>query len=187
MTLLIERGLLVGLPASLEAPPRSARHRPSSARRSATCTAIAGTVTTSRVRCRMSGSSCARLPDGSAERAIASTVDQPVRKPAPGQSADAALRIEPRHPDRSALMQRMASRYPRAADAAARHRAGRPPSRATCSGAGSPEANETPQIPTRPGERTMTMKRVTAMRCWPPPLLAPAAAPAPRTPRRARR
>jgi len=47
-----------------------------------------------------------------AERAIASTFDQPLRKPAPGMSADAVLRIEPQHPDRSALMQRIASRYP---------------------------------------------------------------------------
>jgi hypothetical protein len=35
-----------------------------------------------------------------------------VRKPAPGQSADAVLRVEPRHPDRSSLLQRMGSRYP---------------------------------------------------------------------------
>lgn len=47
-----------------------------------------------------------------AERAIASTVNHPVRKPAPGQSHDAVLRIEPQHPDRSALMQRMAARVP---------------------------------------------------------------------------
>ena len=61
---LIERGLLVGLPASLlEAPPGSARIGDSNARRSATCTAIAGTVTTSKVRCAMSGCSCARAPE----------------------------------------------------------------------------------------------------------------------------
>jgi hypothetical protein len=34
-----------------------------------------------------------------------------MKKPAPGQSPDAVLRIEPGHPDRSALMQRVASRY----------------------------------------------------------------------------
>ena len=49
--------------------------------------------------------------DGS-ERAIASTFDQPVKKPAPGLPADAVLRIEPQHPDRSALLKRIASRYP---------------------------------------------------------------------------
>jgi hypothetical protein len=45
-------------------------------------------------------------------RAVASTIGQPVRKPAPGQSPDAVLRIEPQHPERSALVQRMGSRYP---------------------------------------------------------------------------
>ena len=44
--------------------------------------------------------------------AITSTIGHPVKKPAPGQSPDAVLRIEPRHPERSALLQRMASRYP---------------------------------------------------------------------------
>ena len=47
-----------------------------------------------------------------AEPAIASTFDQPLKKPAPGMSADAVLRIEPQRADRSALMQRVASRYP---------------------------------------------------------------------------
>jgi hypothetical protein len=44
--------------------------------------------------------------------AITSTVGQPVRKPAPGQSPDAILRIEPGRPDRSGLVQRIGSRYP---------------------------------------------------------------------------
>jgi len=44
--------------------------------------------------------------------ALTSTVGQPVKKPAPGQSPDAVLRVEPRNPDRSALMQRVSSRYP---------------------------------------------------------------------------
>ena len=35
-----------------------------------------------------------------------------MKKPAPGQSPDAVLRIEPGHPERSALVQRIASRYP---------------------------------------------------------------------------
>jgi hypothetical protein len=43
--------------------------------------------------------------------AVASTFGQRVKQPAPGQSADAALRIEPHHPERSALLQRMSSRY----------------------------------------------------------------------------
>ena len=43
---------------------------------------------------------------------LASTLGQPIRKPAPGQTADATLRVAPGDPDRSALAQRMASRYP---------------------------------------------------------------------------
>ena len=35
-----------------------------------------------------------------------------MKKPAPGQSPDAVSRIEPGHPERSALLQRIASRYP---------------------------------------------------------------------------
>ena len=42
---------------------------------------------------------------------VASTVGQPVRKPAPGQSPDAVLRVDPGHPERSGLMQRISSRY----------------------------------------------------------------------------
>ena len=43
--------------------------------------------------------------------AIVSTVGHPVRKQAPGQSADAKFRVEPGHPDRSSVLQRMGSRY----------------------------------------------------------------------------
>jgi hypothetical protein len=43
--------------------------------------------------------------------AVASTVGQPVKNAAPGQAPDAVLRIEPRQPERSALMQRITSRY----------------------------------------------------------------------------
>ena len=35
-----------------------------------------------------------------------------MRKPAPGQSPEAVLRIEPGHPERSGIMQRISSRYP---------------------------------------------------------------------------
>ncbi len=44
--------------------------------------------------------------------AVTTTIGQPIKKPAPGQSPEAALRIDPRHPERSALLERMASRYP---------------------------------------------------------------------------
>jgi hypothetical protein len=50
--------------------------------------------------------------DAAALSAIASTLSQPIRKPPAGLTPDAIMRIEPRDPDRSALLQRMASRSP---------------------------------------------------------------------------
>jgi hypothetical protein len=52
------------------------------------------------------------VPGAAVPPAVASTVGHPVKKPAPGQSPDAVLRVEPQNPDRSALLQRMSSRYP---------------------------------------------------------------------------
>lgn len=43
---------------------------------------------------------------------VATLVERPVKKSAPGQSADAIYRIDPGHPERSALLQRLSSRYP---------------------------------------------------------------------------
>jgi hypothetical protein len=50
-----------------------------------------------------------RTPDNDA---LATTVGQLVKKSAPGQSADALLRIDPGHPPRSAIFERVSSRYP---------------------------------------------------------------------------
>ena len=109
---LVERGLLVGLPASLrEVPP--AINAASALERTAL-----GYLHGNCGHCHNEQGPLAnvglflRQPAGAAGRAIASTVNHPVRKPAPGQSHDATLRIEPHHPDRSALMQRIASRSP---------------------------------------------------------------------------
>ena len=44
-------------------------------------------------------------------RAVATTVRQPIRKKAPGQSEAVSLRIDPGYPERSGLFERMASRY----------------------------------------------------------------------------
>ena len=43
---------------------------------------------------------------------VETLVGQPVKKSAPGQSADAIYRVDPGHPERSALLQRLSSRYP---------------------------------------------------------------------------
>lgn len=42
---------------------------------------------------------------------VETLVERPVKKSAPGQTADAIYRIDPGHPERSALLQRLSSRY----------------------------------------------------------------------------
>ena len=111
LTVLIERGLLVGLPAPLRMTP------PAISAASAIERAALGYLHGNCGHCHNEQGPLAnvglflRQPAGAAGRAIASTVNHPVRKPLPGQS-EATLRIEPRHPDHSALMQRIASRSP---------------------------------------------------------------------------
>jgi hypothetical protein len=112
VNLLIARGLIVGSPQSALAPPRWSAA-------SATDRAALGYLHGNCGHChneqgplRNVGLFLRQTAAAGAERAIASTFDRPVKQPAPGLSADAVLRIEPQHPDRSALMQRIASRYP---------------------------------------------------------------------------
>ena len=111
LNVLIERGLLVGLPDPLRMAP------PAISAASAIERAALGYLHGNCGHCHNEQGPLAnvglflRQPAGAAGRAIASTVNHPVRKPLPGQS-EATLRIEPRHPDHSALMQRIASRSP---------------------------------------------------------------------------
>lgn len=108
---LIEKGLLVGLPKPLlDVPP------PLSG--TATQRSALGYLHGNCGHCHNEQGSLANLglflrqSSGAAvQSAIASTFDQPVRKPAPGQRPDAITRILPGHPDQSALMQRVSSRY----------------------------------------------------------------------------
>jgi hypothetical protein len=110
---LVDRGLLVGLPQKLlDDPPRIM---------SATATerAALGYMHGNCGHCHNDRGSLQNIAlflrhdmGAAAEPALASTAGQPVRKPAPGQSPDAVLRVEPGHPDRSGLMQRVSSRYP---------------------------------------------------------------------------
>ena len=111
LTVLIERGLLVGLPDALRvAPPAIDAASPLER-------AALGYLHGNCGHCHNEQGPLAnvglflRQPAGAAGRAIASTVNHPTKKPLPGQS-EAALRIEPGHADRSALMQRIASRSP---------------------------------------------------------------------------
>jgi hypothetical protein len=110
---LVAKGLLVGLPKSLrETPPRIVAA-------SATERAALGYLHGNCGHCHNDRGSLQNiglfLRHASATEiapAIASTVRQPVRKPAPGQSPEAVLRVEPGRPDRSGLVQRIGSRYP---------------------------------------------------------------------------
>ncbi len=107
---LIERGLLVGLPASL-APPRitaaSATERAALGYLHGNC----GHCHNERGPLSNVGLFLRHALDASSQ-AVATTWAHPMKKPAPGQSPDAVSRIEPGHPERSALLQRIASRYP---------------------------------------------------------------------------
>ncbi len=110
---LVEKGLLVGLPRSLqENPPRIAAG-------SATERAALGYLHGNCGHCHNEQGSLKNLglflrhvSEANDQPALASTIGQPVKTPAPGQSPDAVLRIEPGHPDQSGLLQRVASRYP---------------------------------------------------------------------------
>ena len=110
---LIEQGLLVGLPkAFVENAPRIAAA-------SATERAALGYMHGNCGHCHNDQGPQKNLglflQHVSADRtqpAVATTIGHPVKKPAPGQSPDAVLRVEPRHPESSALLERMASRYP---------------------------------------------------------------------------
>jgi hypothetical protein len=110
---LVDRGLLVGLPqALLDAPPRIAAASPEER------TAL-GYMHGNCGHCHNDQGSLKniglflRQPAGVASQAaVASAVGQSIKKPAPGMSEDAVLRIARGHPERSGLVQRIASRYP---------------------------------------------------------------------------
>ena len=109
---LVETGLLVGLPkALLDAPPRivaaTATERAALGYMHGNC----GHCHNERGSLQNIGLLLRHSVSTAGEPAIATTVGQPVKKPAPGQSPDAVLRVAPGHPERSGLMQRVSSRY----------------------------------------------------------------------------
>jgi hypothetical protein len=109
---LIARGLLVGLPESALQTPRWNTASPTERAALGYLHGNCGHCHNEQGPLRNVGLFLHQTVDAASASAIASTFDQPVRKPAPGLSADATMRIAPQHPDRSALMQRIASRYP---------------------------------------------------------------------------
>ena len=109
---LVEAGLLVGLPDWMrKAPPRiearTAIERVALGYLHGNC----GHCHNDQGPLRTIGLYLRHVAGTPVEPAIATAVGRPVRKPAPGQSPEAVLRIEPKHPERSALAERLASRY----------------------------------------------------------------------------
>jgi hypothetical protein len=110
---LIEKGLLVGMPGSiLQAPPRIVASN-------ATERVVLGYMHGNCGHCHNDhgslknlGLSLRHVLGASIQSALTSTVGHPIKKRAPGQSNEAVLRVEPHHPDRSGLLERVASRYP---------------------------------------------------------------------------
>jgi hypothetical protein len=110
---LVEKGLLVGLPKEMrDSPPQiaaaSAMERAALGYLHGNC----GHCHNEQGSLKNVGLFLRHVSGAEIPPAITSTIGHPVKKPAPGQSAEAVLRIEPRHPDRSGLIQRVSSRYP---------------------------------------------------------------------------
>lgn len=109
---LVSKGLLVGLPKSLtEAPPRilasSAIERAALGYMHGNC----GHCHNEHGSLKNLGLSLRYVFGTAVQPAVTSTIGRPIKKRAPRQSAEAVLRIEPHQPDRSGLMERVASRY----------------------------------------------------------------------------
>jgi hypothetical protein len=111
LAFLIEKGLLVGYPTGVaQRPPRisagSAAERAALGYLHGNC----GHCHNDKGSLQNLGLFLRHVEGSKVEAAVASTIGQPVRKPAPGQSADAVSRVEAGHPERSGLMQRVSSR-----------------------------------------------------------------------------
>jgi len=110
---LADRGLLLGIPQGLlESPPQIAAA-------TATERAALGYMHGNCGHCHNEHGSLRNIGlflrhgvKAANQLALATTVGHPVKKAAPGQSPDAVRRVEPGHPNRSGLMQRVSSRYP---------------------------------------------------------------------------
>lgn len=110
---LVENGLIVGLPRSVERTP------PRIAARSGTERAALGYLHGNCGHCHNAqgplnniGMVLRHETGPTAPAAIATTVAQPLKSLAPGQPAGTVWRIKPGRPDQSGLAQRIASRYP---------------------------------------------------------------------------
>ena len=108
---LVEAGLLVGLPpALLEAPPRIDAATPAARAAIGYLHGNCGHCHNAEGPLRKLGLYLRHLSEAAVEPAVKSAVGRQTVDPAPGQTLDATLRIEPGHPERSGLVQRMGSR-----------------------------------------------------------------------------
>jgi hypothetical protein len=110
---LVAAGLIVGLPERLLTdPPRIAATTPAERAVLGYLHGNCGHCQNTAGPLRGLGLHLSHVGEGEAEPAVATTVGRPIRKPAPGQSAETRQRVAPGDPERSALAERMASRYP---------------------------------------------------------------------------
>ena len=110
---LVARGLLVGLPPSwLEASSWTGGTSPAERAALGYLHGNCGHCHNPQGPLRNLGLFLRQSAASPVQSAVASTFSHPVRNRRLSFSADAIMRIEPQHPDRSALMQRMASRSP---------------------------------------------------------------------------
>lgn len=107
---LVEKGLIVGWPQSLGRRPRIAAASPTERAALGYLHGNCGHCHNDQGQLRNLGMFLRYVIGADVAPAITSALGQAVKKPAPGQS-DGVLRIEPRNPDRSGLVQRMSSRY----------------------------------------------------------------------------
>jgi hypothetical protein len=113
ITYLLDKGLLVGLPKRLqETPPRIVASSETERAALGYLHGNCGHCHNEQGSLRNVGLSLRHVSGAPVQPAITSTIHHPVKKAAPGQSPDAVLRVEPRHPDRSGVVQRISSRYP---------------------------------------------------------------------------
>jgi hypothetical protein len=110
---LVERGLVVGLPAALQrTAPRIAAASPTERTALGYLHGNCGHCHNAQGPLRNVGLVLRQSVGAAGQPVMTTTIRQPVQERAPGQSVDAVVRIDPEHPERSALMQRLASRYP---------------------------------------------------------------------------
>jgi hypothetical protein len=112
LTYLVRAGLITGLPASLlTKPPRIDTASPIERAVLGYFNGNCGHCHASDGKLQNVGIFLRHMSGDPVEAAYATTVGRPVKVRAPGQTPEAVLRVDPGHPERSALVQRMASRW----------------------------------------------------------------------------